>query len=57
LLRDLTGRRPPGFLEILMTEHDVVVKHHAWMSEGWQVLPLYQSRSFFPTTSTLGSRP
>jgi 3',5'-cyclic AMP phosphodiesterase CpdA len=55
LLRDLTGRRPPGFLEILMTEHDVVVNHHAWTSKRWDILPLYRAPSFFPATSSFAS--
>ncbi len=55
LLRDRTGLRPPGFLEILMMEHDVIVNHHAWMNEGWAIFPLYRARSFFPATSGFAS--
>ncbi len=55
LLRDRTGLRPPGFLEILMMEHDVIVNHHAWMSEGWEIFPLYRAGSFFPATSGFAS--
>ena len=37
LLRDTTGRRPPGFLEILLEDGDVAVHHHAWTGESWEV--------------------
>jgi hypothetical protein len=37
-------------------EHDVIVNHHAWTSEGWRVFPLYHARSFFTTSSTLARR-
>ena len=30
LLRDQTGDRPPGFLEIVLTGPEVVVNHHFW---------------------------
>jgi 3',5'-cyclic AMP phosphodiesterase CpdA len=47
LLRDHAGDHPPGFLEVVLTGPEVVVKHHFWKEEDWQVLPLYQSPSFF----------
>jgi 3',5'-cyclic AMP phosphodiesterase CpdA len=48
LLRDPTGRRPPGFLEIEIHDRDVSVLHHAWVGNGWEVRPLHQDPSFFP---------
>jgi 3',5'-cyclic AMP phosphodiesterase CpdA len=47
LLRDPTGLRPPGFLEIEMHDRDVSVLHHAWVGEGWEVRPLFQDPAFF----------
>ena len=49
LLRDPTGRRPPGFLEIEMHGASVSVLHHAWVQEDWEVRPLFQDPTFFPT--------
>jgi hypothetical protein len=46
LLRDKTGHRPPGFLEITLAERAVTVNHHGWTSEGWQVQTLYRGRFF-----------
>ena len=51
LLRDRTGHRPPGFLEILMSDQDIVVNHHAWTGESWESIPLHQARSFFPVAA------
>lgn len=48
LLRDPTGLRPPGFLEIEMHDRDVSVLHHAWLPDGWDVRPLFQDPAFFP---------
>lgn len=48
LLRDRTGRRPPGFLEIEIAGRDVTVHHHAWTGTDWEVVALHQSRAFFP---------
>lgn len=47
LLRDGTGGRPPGFLEIELEGPSVVVRHHAWVDSGWQVRPLVESPAFF----------
>jgi hypothetical protein len=47
LLRDHSGDRPPGFLEILLEGSDVVVRHHAWGAAGWVVRPLRTATSFF----------
>jgi len=55
LLRDRTGHRPPGFLEVLIAGHDVIVTHHAWTGNTWEVLPLHRAHSFFPTASGFAS--
>jgi len=47
LLRDPTGLRSPGFLEIEMHDRDVSVLHHAWTGEDWEVRPFYQNPAFF----------
>jgi len=51
LLRDPTGLRPPGFLEILLHDQDVSVVHHAWAGEAWTSRPLHQAPDFFPAPS------
>ncbi|MDR3637535.1 MAG: metallophosphoesterase [Isosphaeraceae bacterium] len=48
LLRDPTGLRPPGFLEITLHNQDVSVVHHAWLGTEWDARPIYQDPSFFP---------
>jgi hypothetical protein len=48
LLRDPTGLRSPGFLEIVLHDRDVSVEHHAWTGAGWLVRPLHQETAFFP---------
>ena len=55
LLRDHTNLRPPGFLEVLLNDHDVVVNHHAWKAGSWETLPLFKAQSFFPATSPFAS--
>ncbi len=47
LLRDPTGLRPPGFLEILLRDLDVIVTHHAWDGEAWTERLLHQAPGFF----------
>lgn len=57
LLRDPTGLRPPGFLEIVLHDRDVSVDHHAWLGTEWSIRPLYQDPVFFdpaPTSAALG---
>jgi 3',5'-cyclic AMP phosphodiesterase CpdA len=51
LLRDPTGRRPPGFLEIVLKARDVTAIHHAWDGSEWSTRPLHQDPSFFPARS------
>ena len=55
LLRDSTGGRPPGFLEIDLDDASVTVKHHAWVGEGWEVRPMFQAPGFFATATTAAS--
>jgi 3',5'-cyclic AMP phosphodiesterase CpdA len=50
LLRDPTGLRPPGFLEITLHDQDVTAVHHAWSGSEWETRPLYQDPSFFPAS-------
>jgi hypothetical protein len=52
LLRDPTGFRPPGFLEIEIHNRDVSVLHHAWLGDGWEVRPLYQDPTFFQSSNS-----
>ncbi len=47
LLRDPTGIRPPGFLEIVLRDRDVSVIHHAWTGLEWTAVPLHQDPAFF----------
>ena len=55
LLRDPTGLRPPGFLEITLHDSGISVVHHAWMGEDWTTVPIFQDPSFFPTeTAAVG---
>lgn len=48
LLRDPTGLRPPGFLEVTLKDRAVSVVHHAWTGAEWDVRPLHQDPEFFP---------
>ena len=52
LLRDPTGLRPPGFLEIEIHARDVSILHHAWLGDAWEVKPLFQDPAFFQPAST-----
>jgi 3',5'-cyclic AMP phosphodiesterase CpdA len=47
LLRGHTTRNPPGFLEIVLDGRDVLVQHHAWSGEAWEVRPIHQEPGFF----------
>jgi 3',5'-cyclic AMP phosphodiesterase CpdA len=49
LLRDPTGLRPPGFLEINLEAAGVTVIHHAWTETGWSARPLHHDPSLFPS--------
>ncbi|WP_435016534.1 metallophosphoesterase family protein [Tundrisphaera sp. TA3] len=59
LLRDSTGGRPPGFLEIELDGPSVSVKHHAWVDTGkdtgWEVRPFYQAPNHFPAATSASS--
>ena len=52
LLRDPTGLRPPGFLEITLHDRDVSVIHHAWVGKEWEARALYQNPDFFNPISS-----
>jgi 3',5'-cyclic AMP phosphodiesterase CpdA len=56
LLRDPTGLRPPGFLEITLHEEDVIVTHHAWDGAAWTAHPLHQAPGFF-STAAISAKP
>ena len=47
LLRDKTGLRPPGFLEITLDGLAVIVHHHFWNGDGWEVRLLFEAADFF----------
>jgi 3',5'-cyclic AMP phosphodiesterase CpdA len=53
LLRDPTGRRPPGFLEITLgdpaADGDVRVTHHAWTGDDWSTRPLTPAPTPMPS--------
>lgn len=57
LLRDLTGHRPPGFLQIELEGNDVTAIHHAWTGEEWSTRLLSQTPHFFrarfPSTTSV----
>jgi 3',5'-cyclic AMP phosphodiesterase CpdA len=46
-LRDRSGRRPPGFLEITLDRGDVTVVHHAWTRSDWQAGLIGHAQDFF----------
>ena len=47
LLRDLTGKCPPGFLQIDLEGDDVSVAHHGWSGEKWVAQPMIAKVGFF----------
>ncbi len=47
LLRDLTGHRSPGFLEIELSQSGVLVNHHAWITDHWAIRELYHNPTYF----------
>jgi hypothetical protein len=51
LLRDATGLRLPGFLEILLDGPAVSVTHHAWTWGHWSAFPLVENLPFFPVAT------
>jgi 3',5'-cyclic AMP phosphodiesterase CpdA len=55
LLRDRTGFRPPGFLEINLAGELVNVSHHAWVRNEWAVFPLVEDLPFFPAATSAPS--
>ncbi|WP_074311062.1 metallophosphoesterase family protein [Singulisphaera sp. GP187] len=47
LLRDPTGHRPPGFLQIELEGNEVTTIHHAWTGHEWSTRLLSQTPDFF----------
>lgn len=47
LLRDRTGHRPPGFLEVSLNGPDVAVVHHGWVEGQWIERKLDEWTGFF----------
>lgn len=56
LLRDKTGLRPPGFLEIELHDATVSIVHHAWTGSNWELFPLIQVPDFFSVNAGIGSK-
>ena len=52
LLRDKSGLRPPGFLEVTLDRRTVIVDHHAWTGDAWDVRRLFEARDFFDQEPT-----
>jgi 3',5'-cyclic AMP phosphodiesterase CpdA len=57
LMRDPSGFRPPGFLEIVLNGQIVNVSHHAWVRGDWAVFPLVEDLLFFPDASPAPTEP
>lgn len=55
LLRDPTGLRPPGFVELTLHDRDLSALYHAWCGDRWEVRPLFQDPSFFPSRAGAGT--
>jgi len=55
LLRDPTGRRPPGFLVIDLDDDAVTVAHHAWSGSEWVVATLVEPRPLFAPASPIAA--
>jgi 3',5'-cyclic AMP phosphodiesterase CpdA len=51
LMRDKTGFRMPGFLEIDLEGDGVLAIHHAWTGIDWMRAPLLESPHFFAPTA------
>ena len=47
LLRDHTGHRPPGFLQIDLIAEGLIVLHHAWNGNEWMKKELVRRPRFF----------
>ncbi len=47
LMRDRSGHRPPGFLEIQLDRADVAVNHHGWTGAEWRVTRSSKLSTFF----------
>lgn len=49
LLRDSSGNRPPGFLQIDLDASEVVIRRHAWSGTIWMEDVLARRAGFFPS--------
>jgi 3',5'-cyclic AMP phosphodiesterase CpdA len=45
LMRDSTGLRLPGFMEIVLEADIISVTHHAWSGTGWERVPMLEPAS------------
>jgi 3',5'-cyclic AMP phosphodiesterase CpdA len=52
LLRDPTGNRLPGFLQIDLDGPSVSVTHHAWDGGDWLTVPMLTNPMFYATPPT-----
>jgi hypothetical protein len=55
LMRDPTGLRLPGFLEIQLLVDAVTVIHHAWTGAEWRAVPMLQNIRFSALKRTIGA--
>jgi hypothetical protein len=56
LMRDPTGLRPPGFLEIDLEYDTVRVAHHAWNGTEWRLDTILQSASLVTVQAPAAAR-
>jgi hypothetical protein len=54
-MRDPTGLRQPGFLEIDLDAETVNVTHHAWSGMQWNAVPLLVRISLADPPVSVGS--
>jgi 3',5'-cyclic AMP phosphodiesterase CpdA len=50
LMRDPTGLRRAGFMEILLDADTITVTHQAWTGEGWEGVPMLQGLKISETS-------
>ena len=54
-MRDPTGLRLPGFLEIQLRGDALTVIHHAWTGADWKAVPMLQSVSLSGLRGTIAA--
>ncbi len=54
-MRDPTGLRLPGFLEIQLEGDTVTVTHHAWSGGEWKAIPMLPSVCLGTMEETAGA--